>query len=710
MENIELLSSVALSFVSKKPFDEQMNFVLKEIGKHLIVSRVYIFIDSPDGLATNNAYEWCDAGIAAQINELQNVPYAMIPSWRSLLVNEGKVCSENIQEFPDDIRAILEPQNIIAIVVYPLIIDNSIQGFLGFDECRKKRRWSEAELGLLKTISGIISNAWERNIYASLVQKSEENYRTFFETIDDLIIIGTKEGHILYCNNAVKDKLGYTEDDFDKMNMIDFHPKDYRIEAADIYAAMFRNERNSCPLPLQIKNGGMLSVETRIWFGKWNNIECIFGISKDLSRQQSALDKFNKLFDHNPALMAVTSLPEHKFTDVNAAFLEKLGYRKSDVIGKNSGQLELFLEPEKQLKITEQLLLKGEIRDVELKIRKKDGGILNGMFSGVIINNQGQKSLLTVMIDVTRQHYLQEETHRQKERLNFILTGTNAGTWEWNIKTGETVFNERWAQIMGYSLQELEPVSIDTWMKMAHPDDLKISEELLGKHFNGENEYYEAECRMKHKNGEWVWVYDHGKVTEWDTEGNPVMMFGTHIDITQLKRTQEMLKEIAIRDPLTSIYNRRYVFERMNQMLEINKRNAEMFSTAIIDIDFFKHVNDTYGHLAGDHILKEFSSFLNKKMRPYDLLGRYGGEEFIIVFLGIDKKQAQVAVDRFLQAVRETSFVFDGQEMKITFSCGISDISEIDAVSSTVDMLIEMADSRMYNAKKTGRNKTIIAD
>jgi len=137
------------------------------------------------------------------------------------------------------------------------------------------------------------------------------------------------------------------------------------------------------------------------------------------------------------------------------------------------------------------------------------------------------------------------ELRGEQQRLASIIRGTNAGTWEWNIQTGETHFNEQWAKIIGYSLDEISPVSIETWMKFTHPDDLQKSSELLEKHFNGELEYYDCECRMKHKNGQWVWVLDRGKVASWSDEGKPLWMFGTHQDITERKRAEQQITSLA---------------------------------------------------------------------------------------------------------------------------------------------------------------------
>ncbi len=123
-----------------------------------------------------------------------------------------------------------------------------------------------------------------------------------------------------------------------------------------------------------------------------------------------------------------------------------------------------------------------------------------------------------------------------EQRYSRVIDGTRAGIWEWNIQTGETIFNERWAEICGYRLEELEPVNIETWKRLAHPEDLQISNSALERHFSGELPYYEAECRMKHKNGYWVWVHDRGKVVSWNEENKPLLMAGTHIDVTTRKQ------------------------------------------------------------------------------------------------------------------------------------------------------------------------------
>ena len=131
----------------------------------------------------------------------------------------------------------------------------------------------------------------------------------------------------------------------------------------------------------------------------------------------------------------------------------------------------------------------------------------------------------------------------ERLRLSSIIEGTHVGTWEWNVQTGELLINQHWANIIGYDLNELEPISIETWLKFLHPEDGKSSGVLLEKHFSGELAYYEFEARMQHKNGKWIWVLDRGKVISWTPDGKPLMMSGTHQEITERKQLETSKQE-----------------------------------------------------------------------------------------------------------------------------------------------------------------------
>lgn len=126
----------------------------------------------------------------------------------------------------------------------------------------------------------------------------------------------------------------------------------------------------------------------------------------------------------------------------------------------------------------------------------------------------------------------------EQQKFEGIIEATQAGTWEWDMEKDEIRYNERWAEIAGYSLSELVPITHDTWKRLVHPEDLVKSDQEIEALFWKKKEYYSLECRMKHKSGHWVWVLDKGKVVSWSEDGRPLLVFGTHIDITESKQLE----------------------------------------------------------------------------------------------------------------------------------------------------------------------------
>ena len=177
------------------------------------------------------------------------------------------------------------------------------------------------------------------------------------------------------------------------------------------------------------------------------------------------------------------------------------------------------------------------------------------------------------------------------------------------------------------------------------------------------------------------------------------------------KKHETELKQMSIIDPLTNIYNRRYLFYTLPKNFEYSKREQKSLSIAMLDIDFFKKINDTYGHLAGDYILQQFSLEIKSSIRPYDMAARYGGEEFVIMFLDCNKFKSSEIVARLKKNITGNTFTFEKQEIRFAFSCGIADETDLfgkEDIGS--ENLLKIADERLYKAKKEGRNRIVISN
>ncbi len=151
----------------------------------------------------------------------------------------------------------------------------------------------------------------------------------------------------------------------------------------------------------------------------------------------------------------------------------------------------------------------------------------------------------------------QSELRSARDRFASVIKGSNLGTWEWNIVTGTVQINDSWAALLGYTKEELEPVTIETFKRLTEPEDFERSFSLLQKHFSGEVDFYSCDVRMQHKDGHWVWILDRGQVISWDEENNPLVMTGTHADISKRVADAQALAR--------SEEENRKIFESMNQ-------------------------------------------------------------------------------------------------------------------------------------------------
>jgi len=249
------------------------------------------------------------------------------------------------------------------------------------------------------------------------LRESAVNFHSFFDSINDIVVVAAPDGRILHANQAARAKLHFTEAEFSRMHILDWHQPERREEAEAILASVIAGKTDLCELPLVTKEGTLIPVRTRAWLGKWSEQDCIFGISEDLSAEREAQQRFERLFRHNPCPMALTTIPEGRFVDVNHAFVQAIGFSVDEVQGKTPMELQLMVQPDRFDGARSELEIRGRIANIELQVRRKDGRYLDGLFSGEVIFDQRHKYLLTVMVDITEQK-AQEAALRSSEGRN----------------------------------------------------------------------------------------------------------------------------------------------------------------------------------------------------------------------------------------------------------------------------------------------------
>ena len=273
----------------------------------------------------------------------------------------------------------------------------------------------------------------------------------------------------------------------------------------------------------------------------------MLGTHTDITARKNAEREkllFNHILEESFNEVFIFDEKSLKFIQANKAAISNLGYSLEELLNMTP----LDITPQITFDELSELiapLRQGLKKQVQFETlhQRKDGSTYE-IEAHLQLQKMERESVFTaIILDISERKKYEKIIFEERQRLASIIEGTNVGTWEWNVQTGDLIVNDRWAGIVGYSLEELQPTSIETWKTLTHPTDLILAEEKLQDHFSKKLDYYDVEIRMHHKDGHWIWVQDRGQVSEWTKEGKPLMMQGTHHDITQRKQNEAKLLE-----------------------------------------------------------------------------------------------------------------------------------------------------------------------
>ncbi|MFP4478284.1 MAG: GGDEF domain-containing protein [Candidatus Izemoplasmatales bacterium] len=273
----------------------------------------------------------------------------------------------------------------------------------------------------------------------------------------------------------------------------------------------------------------------------------------------------------------------------------------------------------------------------------------------------------------------------------------NLGQWHWYVKENKVLFNDKKVEAIGYNPKEVGEVGFQFFTDKLHPDDYDRVMDNMRDHLSGKTEVYEVEYRIKHKDGHYLWYYDRGAIIKRNDVGEPVLLQGIVFDISESKRIEEKLRYLSERDPLTEVYNRRTMYNILQDMVDNYEENEEPFSMIMFDIDHFKEVNDEYGHLVGDDVLKGLADLVKEEKRSDDIVCRYGGEEFFLLLPETENDNAIKVAKRLHKKIKKMDIPKVGH---ITVSMGVVTYQD----EETIDEIVKRADDLMYEAKEDGRD------
>lgn len=287
-----------------------------------------------------------------------------------------------------------------------------------------------------------------------------------------------------------------------------------------------------------------------------------------------------------------------------------------------------------------------------------------------------------------------------EERLARALDAGSDGLWDWDIGTGQTWFSDRWLTMLGYEPGELE-AHVRTWQRLIHPQDEPKALMLLQAHFDGRSPVYECEHRLLRKDGSWGWVLARGKVVERGALDAPQRIIGTHIDIEERKAAEQQVAHMARHDGLTGLTNRTYFHELLRLTLREVAEDGDACAVMCLDLDRFKTVNDTVGHMAGDELLKHVAARIAGCMHPADTVARLGGDEFAVLVKSDPTGEYLGNLAQELISIVGKPFTFAGQIIEVGLSIGIARAPQHGLVEQ---LLFSRADLALYRAKAEGRN------
>lgn len=327
------------------------------------------------------------------------------------------------------------------------------------------------------------------------------------------------------------------------------------------------------------------------------------------------------------------------------------------------------------------------------------------------------------------------------QTLAYLFDIIREGVWDWNANTGHVSRSPGWYRMLGYDVGCFAE-NVFTWENIIHPDDYPRVMTAFERYIRGEAEQYQIEYRCRCHNGDYLWVADQGKIVECNSDGSVARMIGAHLNIHDQKLAQEELLrrnrllsannenlEALVRlrtleleetnkrleaqiersrldantDPLTQLDNRRKFESELEREISRALRYSAPLCIAMVDLDYFKRVNDTHGHATGDHALLQVAGVIRRELRASDRAARWGGEEFALILPETSRQQMATIAEKLRLAVANAMAEL---QLPVTCSIGISEFQRDD----NADSLLKRVDAALYTAKNAGRNRTRCVD
>lgn len=395
--------------------------------------------------------------------------------------------------------------------------------------------------------------------------------------------------------------------------------------------------------------------------------------------------------------------PRGVYTHVSPACRELLGYEPEELLGRSAYELS---HPDDLAAIASShadVLDQRDMHTVVYRIRHRLGHYVWFETTSRAVRDTDTGEVIEVQTgsrDVTRRHEAEAQLRRSEQQFRLAMANAPIGMALVGLDGSFLEVNDQLARVVGRTPAELRTL---TFQDITHPDDLDTDLAYVRRLLDGEIDRYSMEKRYLHADGHTIWVLLSGSLVR-DSSGEPDHFVAQMQDITrrihqdeELRAANQALVRLANEDALTGLASRRAVLERLELELRRDDRHGRGVAVMLADVDHFKHVNDRHGHAAGDRVLREIADAVSGAVRLVDTVGRFGGEEILVVLPEADEPAALTIENRVLERIRADISTPDGG---VTISIGVA----ARRAAEPAEHLIARADQALYRAKGAGRD------
>nr|WP_319564317.1 bacteriohemerythrin [uncultured Rhodoferax sp.] len=416
----------------------------------------------------------------------------------------------------------------------------------------------------------------------------------------------------------------------------------------------------------------------------------------------------SKIIDELPAGLAVVNPGSLGFVFVNPWFCRMLGYTRDELLALGVEDIhppECFAEVTSSLR---SVSLHQRRSALIMPVYRKDGSHFLASIERTAIDLDGMLSSMAIFTDVTEREVARTALEDERLRLQNAMDAVQAGTWELDLNTQTVRYDDRFARMLGYDNRGPMAGAYAMYMSWIHTDDRAAQQLQMDRHLRGDTPRFEAELRLRHKDGHWVWCRTLGRVMQRDTHNQPLWVTGISVDISEQKTHRQQIDHITHHDALTGLPNRKLFVQTLAQAMQAATQAHHVLAVTYLDLDGLSAINDCYGQEVGNQLVLEVSRRLRQLPHPHDHLAHIGGDEFAVILSPLEQPQAFETPVKALLDMVSAPMILHGITLQVTASIGITLFPQLEKMDA--EQLLRQADQAMYLAKLAGKNRAHLFD